>query len=246
MIKYRTKDEEEGICLLLNRFRCSFDVNYIKFIRRRRNQYRKALEFCLMLSLILGIVFFQAWKRFERRGRVFRTTQILFTVEEIPQTQQPKLTPAPSLPKVPIASEDETLPEDETIEFTELDLEAEPPLPPPPSSTADVDEDVPIFVPYDEPPYPIGGYEAILQNVKYPEIARLAGVEGRVILHVRIDDDGSVGKILVVKSLLADLDKEAMDAVRSVKWMPAKQRDMPLTVWLMVPIIFELTELEES
>lgn len=116
MIKYRTNDEEEGICLLPNRFRRSFDMNYIKFIRRRRNQYRKTLELSFIVSLILGIVFLQGWKRFERKGKVFRTTQILFTVEEIPQTQKTKLTPSPSFPKVPIASEDETLLEDETID----------------------------------------------------------------------------------------------------------------------------------
>ncbi|MDZ7337710.1 MAG: M56 family metallopeptidase [candidate division KSB1 bacterium] len=38
-------------------------------------------------------------------------------------------------------------------------------------------EDLP-FSPFDEPPEPIGGFAAIQQNLRYPEAARKAGVEG--------------------------------------------------------------------
>ena len=40
-----------------------------------------------------------------------------------------------------------------------------------------------FFVAYDSPPTPIGGFKAIQQRLRYPDIARLAGIEGRVILY---------------------------------------------------------------
>ena len=132
-------------------------------------QYKKVLELGLIASLVLHIFVFQGFKTIEEREvqTSFRLEAI--SVEDIPQTQQEKSAPAPSRPTVPIASEDETLPEDETIDFTDLDLDSEPPPPPPPP---EVDSDMPMFIPHDEPPQPIGGYAAIQRGLVYPEIAK--------------------------------------------------------------------------
>ena len=97
-----------------------------------KRQYRGVLEFGLIISLLLHIFLMQGYKKVKART-VVRDVQIeALQVEEIPQTQQQRQAPAPSRPTVPIASEDEDLPEDETIEFTDLDLDEEPPPPPPP------------------------------------------------------------------------------------------------------------------
>lgn len=202
-------------------------------------RYKRILELGLVFSLILHIFLMQASKKIKVK-QLKRTVKLeALQVEEIPQTQQQRQAPAPSRPSVPIASEDETLPEDETIEFTDLDLDSEPPPPPPPPDA--IDDSVPVFVPHDEPPEPIGGYAAIQGKLKYPEIARKAGVEGRVMIWAQIGEDGGVVRTRVMKSLGPNgCDEEAMAAIRAVKWKPAMQRDKPVRVWVAVPVDFRL------
>ena len=201
-------------------------------------QYRRILELGLIISLLLHIFLLQAYKKVRVREMRREVSLEAISVEEIPTTEQERQAPAPSRPTVPIASEDETLPEDETIDFTNLDLDDEPPPPPPPP---DVDDDLPVFVPYDEPPVPIGGYAAIQRNVVYPEIAQRAGIEGRVMIWAKIGTDGAVKRTRVMTSLGPNgCDEAAMRAIEAVKWKPAMQRDRPVEVWVAVPVDFKL------
>ncbi len=207
--------------------------------RALKLSYRRVLELGLIVSLILHIFLLQGYKKVKEKA-LKRTAQLeALQVEDIPQTIQERAAPAPSRPSVPIASEDESLPEDETIEFTDLDLDAEPPPPPPPPEA--IDDSVPIFVPHDEPPEPIGGYTAIQKRLKYPEIARKAGVEGRVMIWAQIGVDGNVVRTRVMRSLGPNgCDEAASEAIRACKWKPAMQRDKPVRVWVAVPVDFRL------
>ena len=47
-----------------------------------------------------------------------------------------------------------------------------------------------FFVVVERMPEPIGGMQAIYDRVKYPEIARRAGIEGRVVLQFIVDETG--------------------------------------------------------
>jgi len=103
------------------------------------------------------------------------------------------------------------------------------------------DGETPIFVAYDEAPAPIGGFAAIQSNLVYPEIARKAGVEGRVYVNVLIDEKGNVIDTRILKSLGNNgCDEAAVAAIKSVKWKPAKQRDKPVKVWVGIPVVFKL------
>lgn len=200
-------------------------------------QYKKVLELGLIVSLVLHIFLMQGIKRLERKS-VQRTVSLeALQVEEIPQTEQEKSAPAPARPSVPIASEDEDLPDDETIEETFFDEFADAPPPPEPP----VDDAAPVFVPHDEPPTPVGGMAAIQSILEYPEIALRAGVEGTVLIYAQVDVDGTVKATRIVKSLGNNGTSEAaVKAIRAVKWIPAKQRDKPVRVWVVVPVIFKL------
>ena len=200
--------------------------------------YKKAFEYGLVLSLVVIIFLLQGYKKFEAKSTVKEVKLQELLVEDIPQTQQEKQAPAPSRPTVPIASEDEDLPEDETIDIMDLDLDEDAPPPPPPP---DEDSDVIVFVPYDEPPVPIGGFPAIQKKLVYPEIARKAGVEGRVTIYAQVDESGNVVRTKVVQSLGPNgCDEAAIKAIMSVKWKPAKQRDRAVKVWIAVPVDFRL------
>lgn len=200
---------------------------------------KKTMEVALIISLALLVIVFQAWKRVERDVKVVEKVEVEIEVTEVPQTEQQQRAPAPARPSIPIESEDEDIPDDATIETTDIDLTELPPPPPPPEE--EVDESAQIFVAYDEPPQPIGGFAAIQRNLKYPEIARKAGVEGRVVVNVLIDESGRVVDAKILKSLGNNgCDEAAIEAIKSVKWKPAKQRDKPVKVWVGIPVVFML------
>ena len=101
----------------------------------------------------------------------------------------------------------------------------------------------PVFVPYDHPPEPIGGFAAIQKNLRYPEIAKKAAIQGTVIIQVLIDTTGQVVKTKVAKSLGNNgCDEAAIASIKRAKWKPALQRDKPVKVWVNIPVIFRLKE----
>jgi len=202
-----------------------------------RLKYKKVIEFTLVLSLLFCIIMFQAFKKFERETVESGIEIQKIQAEEIPQTQQEKLPPPPSRPAIPIESESEDIPEDATIEETDIDFDEVPPPPPPPAE----DDDQIQFIPYDEPPNPVGGFAAIQKKLKYPEIARKAGIEGKVIIYAKINTKGVVINTKVVKPLgNSGCNEAAINAIKAVKWKPAMQRDKPVTVWVSVPVQFKL------
>lgn len=203
-----------------------------------RLKYKKIFEVGMIFSLSLMIALVVAFKRFEAEEFEQKVVTIPIEVQEIPETEQIKRPPPPSRPSIPIETEDEDIPEDETIDDTDINWDEAPPPPPPPEEE---DESAQIFVAYDKAPEPIGGFGAIQRNLKYPEIARKAGVEGRVFVKVAIDENGNVFKWEVIKSLGNNgCDEAAIEAIRKVKWKPAMQRDRPVKVWISIPVIFKL------
>ncbi len=55
------------------------------------------------------------------------------------------------------------------------------------------------FVAVEEMPEPIGGIKAIQEKITYPEIAKRAGVEGKVYILAFVDEKGNVTKATVLK-----------------------------------------------
>jgi TonB family protein len=98
---------------------------------------------------------------------------------------------------------------------------------------------------YDEKPEPVGGmselYKFILANLKYPESAREAGLQGRVFLQFVIERDGAINEVEVVKGVSEDIDKEAVRVISALPaWVPGKRKGEPVRVSMMVPLIFKL------
>jgi TonB family protein len=75
----------------------------------------------------------------------------------------------------------------------------------------------------------------------YPEIARVHGYEGIVLVSAEILPDGRVGNMKIRKSSgYAILDQSAIEAVKPWKFEPAKKSGNPFTVWVELPIKFIL------
>lgn len=92
----------------------------------------------------------------------------------------------------------------------------------------------------DAMPEIIGGLAAVQKNLRYPQVARDAGVEGRVIVQFVVDESGEVVEPKVVKGLGSGLDEAALDAVRSVQFTPGKHAGKAVRVQMALPITFAL------
>lgn len=81
--------------------------------------------------------------------------------------------------------------------------------------------------------------EYIAKNMKYPSAAIKSGTQGRVILSMVIDKEGNVTQPRVVKSVSPELDAEAIRLIKTMpRWIPAKQRGIPVNVKYTLPIMF--------
>jgi protein TonB len=202
-----------------------------------KSQHKKVFEISLSVTLVFLIGMAQLARQFSLPAEQFSNVAVKIEVADIPQTEQFRRPPAPPKPSVPVPTEEETVPEDLTIDFSELDLSEIPP-PPPPSG----DDELTIFMAYDQPPQIIGGLAELNKYLSYPRVAQDAGVEGVVFVRVLVGVKGNVEKIEILKAKPANIgfEESAMKALRQVRWEPAKQRDKSIRVWISIPIHFEL------
>jgi len=102
-----------------------------------------------------------------------------------------------------------------------------------------------IFIVVEEQPRFPGGNDArikfLLKNVKYPEEARDLGIQGRVFVTFVVEIDGSITDVKILRGIGGGCDKEAIRVVKSMpKWIPGKQRGVPVRVQFNLPIKFTL------
>lgn len=102
------------------------------------------------------------------------------------------------------------------------------------------------FVAVEQMPSPIGGIGAIQKNIVYPEIAKRAGIEGRVFVKAFIDTLGNVVKTEIIRGIGAGCDEASMEAVKKVKFKPGIHRGKPVNTQVTVPILFKLDDSVKS
>jgi protein TonB len=205
-----------------------------------RLKYKKTFEISLIIALVLMIVAFKFFPDVASGGVQLEGTQELFTVEDIQQTKQENRPPPPPKPPIPIEAPSDDVLEDIEIGDTEIDFEEELEAPPPPKEEKKVEEEPTYFVAVEEMPEPIGGIKAIQEKIVYPEIAKRAGVEGKVYILAFVDEAGTVTKAQVLKGIGAGCDEAALNAVTKTKFKPGKQRGKPVKVQVSIPVIFKL------
>ena len=80
------------------------------------------------------------------------------------------------------------------------------------------------------------------ENLKYPQAAKDAGVQGRVTLQFTVYPDGSVRDTKVLRGVNPDLDAEALRVVSaSPDWTPGYVKGEPVKVTYTFPVIFKLS-----
>ena len=79
------------------------------------------------------------------------------------------------------------------------------------------------------------------ENLVYPEIAKRAGIEGRVILSFIVDKNGNIIDVEVAKSIGAGCDEEAMRVLKIMPhWIPGKQNGNPVLTRIKIQFFFKL------
>lgn len=205
-----------------------------------RNSYNMYLQAGMIITLGLLIGLFRAPLGSGDALDFTPPEQELVEMEEIIQTEQIETPPPPPRPPVPVEVPNDEILEDEILDLGfELDLDGPLDLPPPPPP-ADDDDEPEIFLVVERMPEPRGGMQAIYNRVRYPEIARKAGIEGRVVVQFIVDEQGNVVNPVVIRGIGGGCDEAAIDAVRGVRFSPGMQRGRPVKVQFQLPIVFRL------
>jgi len=78
-------------------------------------------------------------------------------------------------------------------------------------------------------------------HLRYPETAKAAGVQGSVTVSFKVNPDGKVSDVTVLRGVCEALDQEAIRVVSSSpNWTPGKHKGKKVAVTYTFPIIFVL------
>ena len=183
-------------------------------------QYRKRLEAGLLISLFVCVLLLQGFKTIHHTVKKTLCIPGELVQTDVIATEQETKKPAVEPPRIPVPAAEEDIITDEIIsDWWDSPPVKKPQLPDPP-----IEE--PIFVVVEHPAEPVGGFKAILEHLKYPELAKKANIQGRVVVFAKIDRQGNVVKTLIHKTIgFEPCDISAMNAVQATTWKPALQRD---------------------
>jgi TonB family protein len=139
-----------------------------------------------------------------------------------------------------VACSDSVTPEQDAATQTSPSSSNESPELPPGTTPQPDTTAADVYVVVEEPPKLKGGFEALRQEVKYPETARAKGIEGRVFVQFVVDETGVPQDVRVTRGVHPLLDREAVRATRQMRFDPGEQRGRDVKVQMSLPITFRL------
>ena len=100
------------------------------------------------------------------------------------------------------------------------------------------------------PEFP-GGMEALntylRNNIRYPQEAQKAGIQGRVIIQFIVSKDGSITDTEVVESVDPQLDAEGLRLIKNMpRWKPGMRKGQAIRVKQTLPIRFAFTKTSDK
>jgi periplasmic protein TonB len=229
-----------------------------------RKKYRKYVSVSLLIALFVigSLVAYPVIVAYMAKVKtVVVDKDVTADMMEIAKTDAPPPPPPPPPPdeivkqtafKAPIVSNDTV---EETM-VSQEDLNAKPSNTPPPADeelapqqektqvVEQVEKPTPFTVVEEMPAFPGGEadlYKFISSSIKYPEEAKELGIQGRVFVNFVVETDGSITDVKLIRGIGGGCDEEAIRVVRAMpKWVPGKQRGVPVRVYFNLPIKFTL------
>ena len=218
----------------------------------KANLENKKLMF-MQIGMIISLII--AWLAFEHKSYnklaidpSLINREVVVDEEMVEITKQEEQKPQPvEMPKQ--TTQLEIVQDDVEVEDIEINAEVE--------QNEVIEEYVPVEVEEEEvveqeifqiveemPAYPGGEgklYEYLGKNIKYPQIARESGIQGRVFVNFVVEPDGSVSNVKVLRGIGGGCDEEAIRVIKSMpKWKPGKQRGKAVRVQYTIPVVFKL------
>lgn len=207
------------------------------------------MQIGLIISLIVAWLAFE-YKSYDKREidpSLLRQTEVV-EEEMVEITKQEEMKPQPvEMPKQ--TTQLEIVDDDVEVEDIEINVETD--------QTEIIEEyvapeiveeevvEAEVFTIVEQMPSFPGGdakmYEYLGKNIKYPQIARETGIQGRVFVNFVVEPDGSVSNVKVLRGIGGGCDEEAMRVVKAMpKWSPGKQRGKTVRVSYTLPVVFKL------
>ena len=85
-----------------------------------------------------------------------------------------------------------------------------------------------------------GGLGAYYIHIDYPQAARDAGIQGRLVLAFTVEKDGSASAVTLLQPLHPLLDSSAVRALRRTRFIPGEHNGEPVRVKMRLPVRFQL------
>ncbi|HCA42242.1 MAG TPA: hypothetical protein DEP28_03200 [Bacteroidetes bacterium] len=82
---------------------------------------------------------------------------------------------------------------------------------------------------------------SVRSSMRYPEIARSQGIEGRITVKVLVGTNGSVQRVGGISGPEV-FHSEVRDKVENLQFTPALQNGQPVKCWVSVPFNFTLSK----
>src|SRR5690625_5236627 len=205
-----------------------------------KNYYTVFLQVGLLLTLLICIGVVKLDWVSEAPEVIVLDEQENVEMEEIIQTRQIETPPPPPRQPVPVEVPNDQIIEDVTIDIGELDLGGSLDMPPPPPPPAEEEPEEDFCVVLEQMPEWIGGLGERHSQSRYAEMARRAGIEGRVQIQFIVNERGEVGNRVVVRGIGGGAEEEALRVVSQAKFTPCMQRGRPVRVQYSLPIFFRL------
>lgn len=204
-----------------------------------RKYYTILLQSGMLITLVIFIIAVKVDITSLGPEEIVMDEQEIVEMEEIIQTRQIETPPPPPRPPVPVEVPNDEIIEDVDIDISaDLDLGGQLSMPPPPPQEEDEEED--FFVVVEDMPELIGGLAELQRQIRYPEMARRAGIEGRVYIQFIVNEQGEVEDPVVTRGIGGGADEEALRVVKQAQFRPGLQRGRPVRVQYSLPIVFRL------
>jgi len=201
-----------------------------------------------LLIVLAGVLIAFEWKSYEGDAYDLGTLNLEDIEEEIiPITQQNQPPPPPPPPpqvqeilnivEDDVEIEDEVEIDSEADEDTEI-MEIE--------YVEEVDEEEIFTVVEQMPSFPGGTeklYKYLSANIRYPEVAKEAGIQGKVYISFVVERDGKIADVKILRGIPGGrmCDNEAVRVVKQMpRWSPGKQRGKAVRVSYNLPVHFRL------
>lgn len=88
-------------------------------------------------------------------------------------------------------------------------------------------------------PVPLNMQE-IKRRIGYPPVAKEAGIEGKVLLRILVDEKGNYMRHKIINSAHPLFDREIEKYISELRFTPAIQNGKPTKFWVNLPLNFKL------